>query len=162
MNSIIKNLDLKANGLWLPISIVLILLLYILIMSKKEINWREVYITIGVIGLLTWISDNIFAGFFDLVDFGHPKLSGIGELLTYSFIPSSLAVIYLNYLNKSNKWRLVIIFVVISFLIEWAVAKVGFMELKRWNHLLSIPIFFIVYSYFLPLHFKIIKCSKDE
>ncbi|MCE4052113.1 hypothetical protein [Bacillus sp. Au-Bac7] len=162
MDSIIKNLDLNAKGMWLSISLVIILLLYILIMPKKEINWREVYITIGVIGLLTWISDNIFAGFLDLVDFGHPKLSGIGELLTYSFIPSSLAVIYLNYLNNSNKWRLVIAFVVISVLIEWAVVKVGYMELKGWNHLFSIPIFLFVYSYFLPLHLKIIKCYKDN
>ncbi|OAS89147.1 MULTISPECIES: hypothetical protein [Metabacillus] len=162
MDSIFKNLDLSAKGLWLPISLGLILLLYALLMPKKEINWRELYITIGVIGLLTWISDNIFAGIFDLVDFGHPKISGIGELITYSFIPSSLAVIYLNYLNSSNKWRLVIIFIVISVLIEWAVVSVGYMKLKEWNHIFSIPIFFVVYSYFLPFHIRIIKCYKGK
>jgi hypothetical protein len=162
MESIIKNLDLSAKGLWLPVSLGIILLFYALLMPKKEISWRELYITIGIIGLITWISDNIFAGIFDLVDFGHPKISGLGELITYSFIPSSLAVIYLNYLNRTNKWRLVIIYTVISVLIEWAVVRVGYMKLTHWNHLFSIPIFFLVYSYILPLHFRIIKCNKDK
>lgn len=162
MESIIKNLDLYAKGLWLPVSLGIIILLYALLMPKKEISWRELYITIGVIGFATWISDSIFAKYLDLVDFGDRKIVGIGEFITYNFVPSSLSVIYLNYLNKANKWKLVIIFTVISFLIEWAVVKVGYMKLTHWNHLFSIPIFFFVYSYILPLHFKIIKCKKDK
>lgn len=161
MESIFKNLDLSAKGLWLPVSLGIIILLYALLMPKKKISWREIYITIGVIGLVTWIADGIFSRYLDLVDFGHPKILGIGEFITYSFLPSSLSVIYLNYLNKANKWKLVIIFTVISFLIEWAVVKVGYMKLTHWNHLFSIPIFFFVYSYFLPLHFRKIKCNKD-
>lgn len=162
MESILNNLDLSAKGLWLPVSLGLIILLYALIMPKKEISWRELYITIGVIGFATWVSDSIFAKYLDLVDFGDPEVVGIGEFITYNFLPSSLSVIYLNYLKKSNKWTLVIVFTVISFLIEWAVAKVGYMKLNNWNHLFSIPIFILVYSYILPLHFRIIKCSKDK
>ncbi|MGM0878402.1 MAG: hypothetical protein ACQEWV_27810 [Bacillota bacterium] len=162
MESIIKNLDLSAKGLWLPVSLGIILLLYALLMPKKKISWRELYITIGVIGLLTWFADGIFSRYLDLVDFGSPKIVGIGEFITYNFVPSSLSVIYLNYLNIANKWKLVIIFTVISVLIEWAVVKVGYMKLTHWNHLFSIPIFFFVYSYILPLHFKIIKCNKDK
>lgn len=156
-----ENLDLNAKGLWLPVTLAIFLLLYALFMPKKEISWRELYITIGVVGFLTWIADSIFARSFNLVDFGDPKITGLGEFLTYTFVPSSLSVIYLNYLNKSNKWKLAVIFTVISFLIEWAVAKVGYMKLTHWNHLFSIPIFFIVYSYILPLHCKIIKCTQD-
>lgn len=103
-------MDLGAKGLWMPITLAIILLLFVLIMPKNKITWREIYVTIGVIGLATWVADNIFAGYLNLVDFGHPRYSGIGELLTYSFVPSSLAVIYLNYLNKNNKWKLVILF----------------------------------------------------
>lgn len=150
-------MDLNAKGVWMPITLAIILLLFVLIMPKKEITWREIYVTIGVIGLTTWIADNIFAGYLNLVDFGHPRYSGIGELLTYSFVPSSLAVIYLNYLNKNNKWKLVILFTILSFIIEWSVAKAGYMKLTDWNHLYSIPIFFLVYRYFLPLHARIIN-----
>ncbi|WP_338786986.1 hypothetical protein [Metabacillus sp. FJAT-53654] len=161
METFIKNLNLDAKGLWLPITLSLILLLVALFMPKKNIGWRELYITIGVIGLVTWVADGIFARFLDLVDFGHPKISGIGELVTYSFVPSSLAVIYLNYLNLANKWKLVIIFTLISTIIEWLVVQVGYMKLSHWNHMFSLPIFFIVYSFVLPLHFMIIKCNID-
>jgi hypothetical protein len=162
MESIINNLDLSAKGLWLPVTLGLVLLLFALLMPKKKISWRELYITIGVIGFATWVSDSIFAKYLDLVDFGNPKIVGIGEFITYNFLPSSLSVIYLNYLNKSNKWILVIVFTLISIFIEWAVAKVGYMKLTNWNHLFSIPIFILVYSYILPLHFRIITCSKDR
>ncbi|WP_318503995.1 hypothetical protein [Bacillus sp. T3] len=161
MDSIMKNLDLNAKGLWLPVSLGLIILLYALLMPKKEIGWRELYITIGVIGFMTWVTDSIFAKYLDLVDFGHPKIVGLGEFITYNFVPSSLSVIYLNYLNSNNKWKLVIVFTIISFFIEWAVERVGYMKLTHWNHLFSIPIFFFVYSFILPLHLRIIKCKKE-
>jgi hypothetical protein len=161
MEPIIKNLDLNAKGLWLPVALGIGLLLYALLMPKKEISWRELYITLGVVGFATWVSDSIFAKYLDLVDFGDPNIVGIGEFITYNLVPSSLSVIYLNYLNRDHKWKLVIIFTVISFLIEWAVVKIGYMRLTHWNHLYSVPIFFLVYSYMLPLHLKLIKCNKE-
>jgi hypothetical protein len=94
METLIKNLNLEAKGLWLPITIS-IGSSY----AKKNIGWREFYITMGVIGLVTWIVDGIFARFLDLVDFGHPKISGIGELITYTFITCS----YLFKLLKSSE-----------------------------------------------------------
>jgi len=161
MESIIKSLDLNAKGLWLPVSLAIIIFLCALLMPKKKINWREFYITIGVVGFLTWIADGIFARYLDLVDFGDPNITGIGEFISYSFVPSSLAVIYLNYLSLENKWKLVIIFTLISVLIEWSVEQVDYMKLIHWNHLYSIPIYLLIYSYILPLHFRIIKCDKE-
>ncbi|MDM5330022.1 hypothetical protein [Neobacillus sp. CF12] len=121
-----------------------------------------VFITIGVVGFATWVSDSIFAKYLDLVDFGDPNVVGIGEFITYNFVPLSLSVIYLNYLNRDHKWKLVIIFTVICILIEWVVVKAGYMKLTHWNHLYSIPIFILVYRYILPLHSKIIKCNKEH
>lgn len=157
MESIIKNFDLHAKGLWPTVSLGIVLLLWALFMPKKGISWRELYFTTGVIVAVTWVADTIFAKYLDFVDFGDPNLVGLGELITYNVVPSSLSVIYLNYLNRDNKWKLVIIFTVISFFIEWVVGKVGYMKLIHWNHLFSIPIFFLVYSYILPLHYKILK-----
>lgn len=162
MESIIKSLDLNAKGLWLPVSLGIVLLSYALLMPKKEISWRELYITIGVVGFATWVSDSIFAKYLDLVDFGDPNIVGIGEFITYNFVPSSLSVIYLNYFTRDRIWKLAIIFTVLSFLIEWAVVKAGYMKLTHWNHLFSIPIFFLVYRYILPLHLNIIKCNKKH
>ncbi|MFP5109037.1 hypothetical protein ACSU6B_20085 [Neobacillus sp. C211] len=59
MNSIIRNLDLHAKGNWLPIVLSILLFLYALFMTKKEIGWREFYITFGVIGYFAWIADSV-------------------------------------------------------------------------------------------------------
>lgn len=160
MDKIMKNLDLGAQGLWLPIVIAFILLLYIAFMPKKALGWREIYITIGVIGLLTWIANNLFAVFFDLVDFGDKNITGIGEMITYTFIPSSLAVIYLNYINSVKKWLLVLLFIAVSFTIEGTVTAIGYMKQNHWNILYSIPIYFIIFYYYLPWHWKVIKCQR--
>ncbi|MCM2535973.1 hypothetical protein NDK43_31390 [Neobacillus pocheonensis] len=159
MSSFIKNLDLNAQGIWFPLVSGGILFLYALFMPKKEINWRDFYITFGVIGFVAWISDSVFGKMIDLVDFGNPNITGLGEFVSYSFIPSSLGVIYLNYLKKTNKWMLVIIFAIISTLIEWGMRKVGYMKAHGWSFFISIPAYLIVYGFFLPLHRRIIKCK---
>ncbi|WP_160725239.1 hypothetical protein [Bacillus sp. USDA818B3_A] len=161
MNSIMKNLDLHAQGVWFPILISMFLLLYALFMPKKEIGWREFYVTFGIVGYLAWISDSILGKMLDLVDFGHPKITGIGEFFSYSFIPSSMAVIYLNYLEKTNKWKLTIIFTIMSVLIEWGMRSVGYMKPHGWSFFISIPLYLVVFAFLLPLHRKWIKCKSE-
>ena len=160
VNSIIKNLDIHAQGNWLAVSLSLLLFLYVLFMPKKEIGWREWYITFGVIGYVAWIGDSLIGRMLDLVDFGHANVTGIGEFLSYSIIPSALSVIYLNYFKKTNKWILVIIFTILSTLIEWGMRQVGYMKPHGWSFFISIPLYFVVFSIFLPLHWKIIRCNS--
>lgn len=162
VSSVIKNLDLHAQGNWLPISVSLLLFLFALFMPKKEIGWREWYITFGVVGYIAWIGDSLIGRMLDLVDFGHPNVTGIGEFLSYSFIPSALSVMYLNYLKKTNKWTLVIIFTIIATLIEWGMRKVGYIKPHGWSFYISIPLYFVVFSFFLPLHRKIIEDRNLE
>ncbi|MEH7418809.1 hypothetical protein V7266_26605 [Neobacillus drentensis] len=161
MNSFIKNLDLHAQGSWLPIVMSLLLLIYALFMPKKEIGWREFYVTFGIVGYFAWISDSLLGEMIDLVDFGNPEFAGIGEFLSYSLIPSSLSVIYLNYFEKSNKWKLTIIFTIISILIEWGMRSVGYMKVHGWSFFISIPLYFVVFAFLLPFHRKLIKCKQD-
>ena len=159
LNSIIKNLDLHAPGTWQAVVLSLLLFLYALLMPKKEIGWRDFYITFGVVGFFAWISDIVTAKVLDLVDFGHPKITGIGEFLSYSLIPSSLSVIYLNYFKKTNKWILVITFIIIATLVEWVLRKAGYVKVHGWSFFISIPLYFVVFSFLLPLHSKLIKCK---
>ena len=161
LNSFTKNLDLHAQGGWLPILISLLLFIYALFMPKQEIGWREFYVTFGIVGYFAWISDSLLGKMLDLVDFGHPKITGIGEFLSYSLIPSSMAVIYLNYLEKTNKWKVTIIFTIISTLIEWGMRSVGYMKPHGWSFFISIPLYFVVFSFLLPFHRKLIKCKSD-
>jgi hypothetical protein len=159
LSSIIRNLDLHSQGTWQSVVLSLLLFLYALLMPKKEIGWRDFYITFGIVGFFAWISDVVTAKVLDLVDFGQPKITGIGEFLSYSLIPSSLSVIYLNYLKKTNKWILVITFIIIATLIEWGLRKVGYVKAHGWSFFMSIPLYFVVFSFLLPLHRKIIKCK---
>ncbi|EST11498.1 hypothetical protein [Sporolactobacillus laevolacticus] len=59
MYLILGKLDLGAKGIWYPISLVVILILFILFMKKRELTWRQIYTTFGVVCAVTWIVDMI-------------------------------------------------------------------------------------------------------
>lgn len=98
----------------------------------------------------------------DLVDLGDPKITGLGEFTSYSysFIPSSLSDIYLNYAKKTNKWTLVLLFRLVSTLVEWIMIQIEYLKVKNWGFFIfSIIAYFGVFGIILPLHIKIIKKS---
>lgn len=164
MNSFfIQNLDLQQKGIWFPLVTGVIALLFILLMPKRQMNWRGIYITFGVIGYITLMLDVFIVGeYFDLFDIGDPGLEGIGDLMTYAIIPSCLAVAYLNYFDRKNKWLYVALFTIISFLFEWWLTQVGYMRLKGWQNWYSIPVYIIVYGYWLPWHLKLMRNTFDR
>lgn len=158
MHSIIQNLDLSTRGVWFPTLVGLLLLFFALFMPKRRINWLEFYITFGVVGYVAWISDTVVGGMLDLVDLGDPKITGLGEFASYSFIPSSLSVIYLNYAKKTNKWTLVLLFTLVSTLIEWIMIQIGYLKIKNGGFFIfSIIAYLGVFGVILPLHIKVIK-----
>ncbi|MBP2626934.1 MAG: hypothetical protein H6Q68_1645 [Firmicutes bacterium] len=66
MDGLIQNLDLQQQGIWFPLVVGIILLLFILLMPKRQINWPGIYLTVGVIGYVALILDiNIVASYFD-------------------------------------------------------------------------------------------------
>lgn len=93
MHEIIDNLDLSSKGLWFPVTVSIVLVLSVLIIPKK-ISWRDIYITFGVVGFATWLSDGILARAFDLFDIGNPKKAGLGDILSYTLIPTSLSILF--------------------------------------------------------------------
>lgn len=162
VEKIIKNMDIQADGIWCPVIWAVLLFLYVLFMQKKNMNKLDIYFTYGVIGVIAWIANSIFAVFLDLVDFGNSSLIGLGETLTYTFVPSSLAIIYLNNFHPSTKFKRTIIFVVLSLILEGTNQWTGYMNPKHWNLLYSVPVYFVVYYFFLPFHFKLLKKWKDS
>ncbi|MEH7096960.1 hypothetical protein [Neobacillus vireti] len=157
MQQFIANLDLGAKGIWFPVTASILFALTVLIIPKKNISWREIYITFGVVGFITWFSDGLIARELDLFDIGDPKKAGIGDLLSYTFIPSSLAILYLNYLTLTNKWKLTTFFTLIALLIEFGMVHVGYMKYKGWNWYVSIIVFLISFGFLLPMHIKLIR-----
>lgn len=149
------NFDL-SQGYWFPLIVGGVLFTFLLLMPK-HISWKEVYITFGVVGYLAWMADMIFAITLDVFDLGKGEIVGIGDIFTFGIIASSLAVIFLNYLKRDNKWILVIVFIILSSLFEWTLVKVGYMKLHGWQTWWSIPAYFIMFGLFLPWHLKFIR-----
>lgn len=160
MQKIIDHLDLGAKGLWFPVIISILLTTTVLFIRKKNITWREIYITFGVVGFATWFSDAMFARVIDVFDIGHPKKAGLGDILSYTFIPTSLAILYLNYLTKKNKWKLTIIFILLSMLIEFGMIHSGYMKYKGWHWSISIIAFVLAFGFLLPKHISIIRNDR--
>ncbi|WP_226528371.1 hypothetical protein [Metabacillus niabensis] len=158
MEKFIQNLDLSAEGIWFPFTLCIISLIYILFMPKR-LTWREIYLIFGTVGYVAVMIDMfLMLNYFDAFDLGRdPEQEGIGDLISYGIIPSCYAVIFLNHLKEKNKWIYVTLFTLLSSLSEWLLVQVGYMKLKGWQTWWSIPVFIIVFGFWLPWHLKLIR-----
>ncbi|MGG0889723.1 hypothetical protein [Cytobacillus horneckiae] len=157
LSTALSNLDLGAKGLWFPIMISIALLVTLLLIPKRRINWVEIYIIFCIVGFATWFTDAFILRVFDLIDLGSPKKPGIGDIFSFTFIPSSLACIFLSFLDTKNKWKLVILFTFISFAIELGMEYSGYMTVKGWFNFLSVLFYFFVFVFILPYNLKLIR-----
>jgi hypothetical protein len=158
MDAFLDRLDIYATGIWLPLLFCMTVLLFVVFMPKRQIDWLGIYLTFGVVGCVGVLLDiNILGEYFDLFDLGDPGKEGIGDLASYAIIPSCLAVIFINYFDKKNKWLYVAIFTGISYSYEWLLTQTGYMKLLGWQNWYSIPVFIMVYGVWLPWHHEVIK-----
>jgi hypothetical protein len=89
MNNFVQNLDLEAKGLWFPVVVGIVALFSIVLMPKRNINWRGIYLTFGVVGYVALLLDIIVVGqYFDVFDLGNQTKEGIGDVMTYAVIGS--------------------------------------------------------------------------
>lgn len=160
MDKFIQNLDLAAKGLWFPIALGTFTFLYMIFMPKR-LSWREIYFTYGVGAFLSVTMDIVIMGSqLDVFDLGDTQNEGFGDLMSYGVAAPCIAVIYLNYYKEERKWLYVALFTVLSFLSEWILVKVGFMVLKGWNTWWSLPVYIIIFGFWLPWHFKQLRKTK--
>jgi len=78
-------------------------------------------------------------------------------MLNYTFIPSSLAIIFLNKFEKENHLKHTILFVILSLFIEWAYNASGYIVYKHWNIFFSVPVYFMIFYVVLPIHYYLIR-----
>jgi len=147
MNTIVKNLDLTSKGSWFPITLSILLLLFALFMKKKQLTWREIYLTYGVFGFITWMLDTITGNVLDFYDVGSAHITGLGDFMAFSFIPSSLAVIFSNFRTEKNRWLMVVLFTMISMLSYWGIEWVGYFRDKGWSGIGSSSYSYIGWSF---------------
>ncbi|MBE5102240.1 hypothetical protein [Priestia aryabhattai] len=153
---ILDNFDVSAQGIWYPIGLGIVLLVFILFMPKK-LTWKEIYITFGIVGWLATITDLIVGANLDFYNLGKPQHEGVGDIISYGFIPPLFAIIYLNYYKKGKRWRFVLLFTILSLLAHWLMIQVGFMKKNIWKVGYDIPVFLFVYRCFLPWHIRFIR-----
>lgn len=110
---------------------------------------------------LAWMTDVIGATI-DAFDLGKVDPIGIGDVISIGIIPSSLAVIFLNYYKSDKKWFYAVLFSFISLAFEWGIVQVGFMKLHGWNTWWSIPVYLFVYRVFLPWHLGFIRTEVSK
>jgi hypothetical protein len=158
MEKFIQNLDFSAKGIWFPITLGIISLIYIFFMPKR-LSWREIYFIFGTTGYVAITIDMFFMlNYFDVFDLGRdPKQEGIGDFISYGIIPACYAVIFLNCLKQDKKWIYVILFTLLSSLSEWMLVQVGYMKLKGWHTWWSIPVFLFVFGFWLPWQLRLIR-----
>ena len=153
----IQHLDLSAHGLWFPITVSLCLFILALVLFKRQLTWLDFYITFSVVGFVGWLCDVIITRVFNVIDLGDSKVTGLGDILSYTFIPPSLSVLFLTYLTAKNKWVLSLLFCAGSLLIEYGMIKSGYMHLNGWFFIYSIVVYLLVYAFVLPWHIAFIK-----
>ncbi|MCO7125848.1 hypothetical protein NIE88_08695 [Sporolactobacillus shoreicorticis] len=156
MALILGRLDLEARGIWYPLLFSAFVILFVVFMKKRHLTWRQIYATFGMVCSLSWIADISSAIYFDAFRYGTDHGIGIADLLSITFIPAGLAIIYLNYRSQSNKWLMLILFTVLSFGIEFASIQVKYFHLINWELFYSVFIYLFIYGCLLPLHKRVI------
>ncbi|WP_121640086.1 hypothetical protein [Virgibacillus sp. Bac330] len=157
MDKVIHNLDLHSKGIWFPITISIILVLTMLFTPKKHITWKELYATFGIVAFITWLSDALVARTLDLIDLADPKTAGLAEILVYTFVPSSLSILFINFYTYKNKWLLVIIFTSIAAMMEYIMVHLDYIKYNGWNPFVSIAVYIIAFGFLVPFHIKLLR-----
>lgn len=156
-SEVISRLDLTPKGVWIVYCVGAIIVPLSLIL-KKHLSWKEWYITFGVVGFLAWLGNIIFFFQLDLLDSGKPSIGSLPDTIMFAIAPACASVIFCNsYLSSTAKSLVATIFTLGSIIMEFFMVGFGFLVYKGWETWYSIPIYFIMYFFYLPWHIKFIK-----
>ncbi|KKI89743.1 hypothetical protein WQ54_25710 [Bacillus sp. SA1-12] len=151
---------MKAEGEWFVWVLVLISVLVVLFMPKKNLTWVGVYITFGMAGYMTWVADAIVGGTFDLFDLAGKKTIELGDAFLISFVPASLSAIFANFYNPRKRWVYAVFFTLLSFVLELGLVQTGYMENINWKTIYGIPVYFFFYGFFFPWFLRVLTKKK--
>lgn len=155
-HGVLDRLDLFAKGSWFIYLTGLVLFLLSIILTKN-ISRKEWILLFGMVGFCGWMSNIILFFLLDVMDSGDPTIGGLSDIFMFVVGPAANAILFLNYYTKSNKFTWVIIFSVISLLIEFTLVKLGFIKLKGWKTFYSIPFYIFLFRFVLPWILKLIR-----
>jgi hypothetical protein len=155
-NGVLKRLDLKAKGSWF-IYLTGSILLYLSVTITKNISGREWLLIFGVVGFLGWMADILIFFILDLMDSGDPSIGGLPDIFMFVIGPGATAILFLNYYCRPGKLVRVLFYSALSYMIEYILVKLGFIKLKGWKPIYSIPCYLLIFGVVLPWILKLIR-----
>ncbi|WP_180960383.1 hypothetical protein [Neobacillus cucumis] len=91
------------------------------------------------------------------MDSGKPAIGEIPDIFMFVIGPAATAILFLNRYNTPTKLIRVLFFSIFSFLIEYILGKLGFLKLKGWKPVYSIPFYLLLFGIVLPWTLKLIR-----
>lgn len=159
-SEVIQRLDLNARGAWLVYSLGTLLVLLALFL-KRRLTWREYYVTFGIMSAAGWLGNTVLFLQLDILDSGDPFILGIADIIVFTVAPSSIALLYLNFYKPNIKWVISILFTLLAVVMEYCLTAVGFFTQRGWHVWYSIPLYFVLFFFFLPWHLRYVR-GKTE
>lgn len=153
---VLNRMDLTAKGSWF-IYLTGAIAFLLSVTVTKNISRREWFLLFGMIGFIGLMVDIILFFILDLMDSGQPSIGGIPDIFMYVIGPASMGVLFLNHHDSPTRLIRILFFSVLSFLIEFILGKIGFLTLKGWKPVYSIPFYLFLFAIFLPGMLKLIR-----
>lgn len=148
---------MKYEGEGYVWSLVIISILFVLIMPKKNLTWVGIFITFVFSAGLTWTFDTISMSTFNLFDLAKKISIELTDALLIGVVPASIATIYVNFYKHHKKWNFIFIFTLLCFVLEYGLVLFGYMKNNSWNTWYGIPVYFIIFTFFFPWYVKLLS-----
>ncbi|MEH7436711.1 hypothetical protein V7182_04375 [Neobacillus drentensis] len=155
-NGVLKRLDPFAKGSWF-IYLSGSILLFLSAKLTENISRREWFLLFGMVGFYGWMANIILFFILDFMDSGDSSIGGLPDIFMFVIGPVSIAILFLNRYNTPTKIIRVLLFSLLSLLIEYILEKLGFLKLKRWKAYYSIPFYLVLFAVVLPWTLKLIR-----
>lgn len=142
--------------MWYAYTLVGIFLLILLFMPKR-LTLKEMYYSAGIVGFGAWLGNALVGDVFRAFRIGPSANTYVIDYIFISFIPLAIGLIYLNFLTKYKSTLYKWLWVVVAYLLEWGTVASGYMVSKGWKTWYSIPVFILVFVFYLPWHLKYMR-----
>jgi hypothetical protein len=147
---------MKYEGEWYVWTLVIISIVFVLIMPKKNLTWVGIFITFVFSAGLTWTFDTISMSTFNLFDLAKKISIELSDALLICIVPASIATIFVNFYKPQKEWVFVLIFTMLCFVLELGLVQVGYMKNNGWNTWYGIPVYFIIFKFLFPWYFNLL------
>jgi hypothetical protein len=145
------------KGEWFVWLLVGVSLAVVFLMPKKNLTWTGLFISLRVSGDITWFADVVAATPIDLFDLSKKNTTDLSDAFLFTFVPSSIATVFMNFYEPSKKWLFTVMFILLSSGLEWGLVLVGYMRNLQWETWYGIPVYFLLFFFFFPWLLRILS-----